>query len=83
MLDRGHCLNVGQLAADDGHLAFITDRLGLVGPPAAEQRGTSANAVAAILEHLPLLRLTTEHVTAGMAEQIWPLLEGLIGERTS
>jgi hypothetical protein len=66
------------LAADDGHLAFITDRLGLVGYPAPERVGAEPDTVAALLGHLPLLRLTTDHVTTDAAKQIWAQLRCLL-----
>lgn len=80
LLERGGGFELGQLAADEGHLAFITDRLGLVGPPEPKRHRAETGTVVALLEQLPLLRLTTDHVTTGTAQQIWPRLRGLLEE---
>lgn len=74
----GNGLTLGQLAADVGHLAFMTDRLGLVGPAVAEQHGAESQAVASLLEQLPVFRFTTGHVTTGTARQIWPRLSSVL-----
>lgn len=76
--------DLGLLTADDGHLAFMTDLLGLVGPAAAERHAPDSRTVAAFLGHLPVLRFAIEHVTTGTAELIWPQLRSLLdAERIS
>lgn len=85
LLDRdGDGLDLAQLAADDAHLAFMTDWLGLVGSPSPARERPQAETVTALLGQLPVLRHTTGHVTAGTAARIWPRLRGLLEtERTS
>lgn len=85
LLDRtGDGVELAQLAADDSQVAFMTDRLGLVGPPAPERQAPESAAVIALLEHVPVLRLRTDHITARTAEEIWPRLrDALETESTS